>query len=515
MINRKILKKEAKSTLKKNYWRIIAVVFFLAIVLGNFNIVIKSRITLPALQINAPLANTIHTNNLLETTIHINHLPFDLSSYKPTRGVLANLFNNIISSGSFIFGLLNSFNQLVFHEHIWQSFIILLGALLSFFYWFFIRNVLIVGEKRFFLENYNHQKTKFIRILLPYKIKKLKNITFTMMVVTIKEWLWYFTIVGGFIKHYAYCLTPYILAENPGIKGQDAIKLSENLMKGHKWEFFKLDLSFLGWHLLDILTLHFLGILFITPYKKCCITNLYFILRENGKNNKIPNSEYLCDKELDKIEDKYKKENYLYKEKETKKWLHTDYNKKYSFSSIVLMFFTASIIGWLWEVGLNLFQYGFFANRGTLHGPWLHIYGWGLILILLLLKKFRDHPILTFFLVIVLCGTLEYGTAWYLETFKNARWWDYDGFFLNLHGRICMEGLLAFGIGGTFFIYFVAPFFDSLFMKIPKKYKTLFCILLSILYIIDFAYSSKYPNTGEGVSQNFSTYKNTIDLKTL
>lgn len=515
MINRKILKKEAKATLKKNYWRTIAVVFFLAIILGSFNIVIKSRITLPNLPISAPIGSSLYTSGILETSISINNIPFDLSSYKPTRGVLANLFNNVISSGSFIFGLLNSFNQLIFHERIWQGLIILLGAILAFLYWFFIRNVLIVGEKRFFLENYNHKKTKFIRILLPYKIKKLKNITLSMMVVTIKEWLWYFTIVGGFIKHYAYYLVPYILAENPGIAGKDAIKLSEDLMKGYKWEVFKLDLSFLGWHLINIFTFHFLDILFVTPYKKCCNANVYFILRENGKKKKIQNAEYLCDMELDNIEDNYPKENYLYKENENKKWLHTDYNKKYSISSIVLMFFTASIIGWLWEVGLNLFQYGFFANRGTLHGPWLHIYGWGLMLILLLLKPFRNRPILTFFLVILLCGTLEYGTAWYLETFKNARWWDYDGFFLNLHGRICMEGLLAFGIGGTFFIYFAAPFFDSLFMKIPKNYKTILCIALSVFYIIDFAYSSKHPNTGEGVSNTLTAYKNAIELKSL
>ena len=31
---------------------------------------------------------------------------------------------------------------------------------------------------------------------------------------------------------------------------------------------------------------------------------------------------------------------------------------------------------------------------------------------------------------------------------NGTRWWDYTGYFLNLHGRICAEGLLVFGIGG-------------------------------------------------------------------
>ncbi len=496
MIIRKAIKKEAKKKLKKNYRRTIAIIFFMAIVLGNFSFLIKSRITIPNIHFTSPVAGVLN--------VSFESYSLNLPSYKPTRGILANVFNNIISSGNFIFGMVNSFNQLIFQNHLWKGLIILLGAFLSLFYWLFVQNVLLVGEKRFFLENKNHKKTKFIRIFLPYKVKKIKNVAFTMLVVTIKEWIWYLTIIGGFIKHYSYCLVPYILAENLGIDGKEAIKLSEDLMKGHKWELFKFDLSFLGWYLLDIFTLHFVGILFVRPYKKCCETEIYFYLR---KIEKIKNIELLKDKELETVEDTYPAHQYMYKEIEAKKWLHTDFNKKYSLNSILLMFFTASIIGWLWEVGLNLFQYGFFANRGTLYGPWLPIYGWGLLFILLILKRFRNRPIFTFFSVIVLCGILEYGTAWFLETFKNARWWDYDGFFLNLHGRICLEGLLAFGIAGTFFIYFVAPFLDSLYLKIPKKAKTILCILLCSFYVFDFIYSSKYPNMGEGVSQSFQIKK--------
>lgn len=506
MINRKEVKKEAKHVLKKNYWRTIAVVFFMALILGNFNIFTKNHLKLPN-PFHTEFSNSINSDIVRETIEKIGNFHIDFSSYKPTRGVLANVFNNVTTSGSFIFGLLNSFNQLVFHEHIWSSILILLGAILSFLYWFFIRNVLIVGERRFFLENKNHKKTKFIRIIHPYKLKHLKQITLTMMYKTVKEWLWYFTIVGGFVKHYAYYLVPYILAENPGINRQKAIKLSEDLMRGHKWEIFKFDLSLFGWYIADICTLRLMGILFVKPYQECCRAEIYFKLREEGKKEKVINALELKDKELENIEDFYPSEKYIYEETKSKKWLYTDYNKKYTWNSIILMFFTASIIGWLWEVGLNLFQYGFFANRGTLHGPWLHIYGWGLILILLTLKRFRNHPILTFFLVILLCGTLEYGTAWYLETFKNARWWDYDGFFLNLHGRICLEGLITFGIAGTFFIYFAAPFLDSLFMKIPKNKRTILTILLCFFYIIDFTYSYKHPNTGEGVSKNFMTEK--------
>lgn len=503
-MNRKEIKKEAKKCLKNNYWRSVAVVFFIAFIMGSFNIFTKNHFRLSSLEINPPITSSVSVKI-------INPLDY-ISFNPPSRGVMANIFQNISNSGSFIFGFLNSLNELIFHNHIWKSVIFLTGAILSFLYWYLIRNVLIVGKKRFFLENKNHKKTHLTRILLPFKVRKEKNVSLVMFIKILKEYLWWITIIGGFIKHYSYYLVPYILAENPNIAPKDALKLSSDLTNGHKWELFKFDISFLGYYLLDILTMRFLGILFVSPYKECCLSEYYFNLKNIGIKNKINNINLLNDLELNNVEDTYPSHKYLYEEKNFKKWLNTDYNKSYSLDHLILMFFTAAIIGWIWEVGLNLFQYGFFANRGTLYGPWLQIYGWGLLFILLSLKKFRDKPILTFFLVIIMCGIIEYTGAWYLETFKHARWWDYDGFFLNLHGRICFEGLIAFGIAGTFFIYFAAPFLDSLFIKIPKNIKLFLCILLCFLFAIDFIYSSSHPNTGNGVAEALITKKNTMEI---
>ena len=78
--------------------------------------------------------------------------------------------------------------------------------------------------------------------------------------------------------------------------------------------------------------------------------------------------------------------------------------RDYNIWSLILMFFIFSCIGWLWEVSLHLITDGVFVNRGAMHGPWLPIYGSGGILILTLLKKFRDKPYLCFILIFVLCG---------------------------------------------------------------------------------------------------------------
>lgn len=497
----KSIKKEAKKALKRNYWKIIAVVFFVSIMTGSFTIYF-SNIEFSKL----PFSNIVNSDIAKEFIESITKLNFDFTAYKPSRGILANVFNNVTSSGSFIFGILNSLNQLIFHERIWASIIILFGAFLTFMYWLFIQNALYVGQARFFLENRNHKKTNFKRIFLPFRIKMLNRVSITMMKKSLLEWLWWLTIIGGIIKHYAYAFVPFILAENPGIKSKEAIKLSCEMMKGNKYQLFKLDMSFLLWHIIDLFTFHLLYVIFISPYKKCCLAEFYLEVRKKKKKEKVENSDLLCDEYLLKVEDIYPKDKFLYKEQPKKIHINTNFDKNYSFTSLILMFFASAIIGWIWEVGFHLFRYGSFVNRGALHGPWLPIYGWGMILLLIVLKKYRKDPFRTFILSMLICGAVEYATSCYLEIFKNASWWDYEGYFLNLNGRICLEGLIGFGIGGCAFIYFAAPCIESILSKINKKVKIILCILLSTFYIADAIYSSPHPNTGDGVSKELLVY---------
>ena len=175
------------------------------------------------------------------------------------------------------------------------------------------------------------------------------------------------------------------------------------------------------------------------------------------------------------------------KENMVKKWIRDlRYMRHYSVVSLVVMFFVVSFIGWIWEVILHLIEDGRFVNRGVLHGPWLPIYGAGGILILLLLFKFRKNPVLEFITAIILCGIVEYFTSWYLEIVHNGKkWWDYTGYFLNLNGRICAEGLLVFGLGGIAFVYIVAPMLDNILRKISMAILVPICVALIIIFMVD------------------------------
>lgn len=176
-------------------------------------------------------------------------------------------------------------------------------------------------------------------------------------------------------------------------------------------------------------------------------------------------------------------------------------DRSYSLVNLVMMFFIFCFVGWVWEVSLAFISEGTFVNRGTLHGPWLPIYGTGGVIILILLKKLRKKPLFEFLAAMVLCGGLEYFSSWYLEkTHGGQRWWDYTGYFLNLNGRICAEGLLTFGLGGLAIVYLLAPALDNLLSRIDTRKLTVVAVVLLAFYCVDQAYSAQHPNIGAGIT---------------
>ena len=86
-------------------------------------------------------------------------------------------------------------------------------------------------------------------------------------------------IIPGLIKLYSYRMVPYILADDPSIGGKDAITLSRQMMNGHKWNTFVLDLSFIGWQLLSILTAGLVGLFYVRPYIAATNAELYKVLK--------------------------------------------------------------------------------------------------------------------------------------------------------------------------------------------------------------------------------------------
>lgn len=81
-------------------------------------------------------------------------------------------------------------------------------------------------------------------------------------------------IIPGIIKAYSYSMAPFIMAENPNMTAKEALAASSNLMDGHKADLFFLDLSFIGWAILSLLTLG-IGDFWLNPYTNAAHAAFY------------------------------------------------------------------------------------------------------------------------------------------------------------------------------------------------------------------------------------------------
>lgn len=109
----------------------------------------------------------------------------------------------------------------------------------------------------------------------------------TYLLMTLYILLWsILLIVPGIIAAISYSMTFFILAENPNIKAADALRLSKQMMYGHKTQYFMLMLSFIGWFLLSILTFG-IGLLFLYSYITMASTIFYQQIKGEALYNEI------------------------------------------------------------------------------------------------------------------------------------------------------------------------------------------------------------------------------------
>jgi len=99
-------------------------------------------------------------------------------------------------------------------------------------------------------------------------------------------------------------------------------------------------------------------------------------------------------------------------------------------------------------------------------------------------------------------GRIEYLTSFILDIFYNVSYWDYHDMFMNVNGRICIAGLLAFGLGGLFGIYLAAPKVHEYMNKLSRRTQITICAILCALFLSDVAFALINGfNSGVGVGE--------------
>ena len=157
----------------------------------------------------------------------------------------------------------------------------------------------------------------------------------------------------------------------------------------------------------------------------------------------------------------------------------------------IILFFAFSFLGWLMEVMVVIFKERKIVNRGFLIGPCCPIYGFGGLIMTLLLQNIKNNPIILFLLSLLICSVLEYGTSYVMEKLFHARWWDYSNRKFNINGRICLTNMIAFGLLGCLIIYILDPIYFEKIKYLSTQILNIICIILLALFLIDSIFSVK------------------------
>lgn len=134
---------------------------------------------------------------------------------------------------------------------------------------------LTVGRAKFHLEYSKSDGDPKIKLLFSYFNVYFKTLGLHLLIILV-IWIGFLLlIVPGIILSFALSQCSYILAEDPEMGIIECMKESIRIMKGRKFDYFILQLSFIGWDILSILSLG-IGFLFLIPYQS--MTNTYFYL---------------------------------------------------------------------------------------------------------------------------------------------------------------------------------------------------------------------------------------------
>ena len=282
MWDRKELKQRGMAAFKANYWRTVLVCFLLSFfVLGGSASVGGARRSLNITHVyNTP---SVQSSQSGEITVNgtsygsvtdaleaLDDLDFDDLELDELLSAGSQAFDSDSETGAAILAVVGAVIVLV------VAIVLLLSSVLK----IFVLNPLEAGCRNFLLRNATGE-SDLGDIGFGFTPDYWRNVK-TLFLRDLFRFLWgLLLIVPGIIKRYSYRMAPYILADRPELSGTEVLTLSRQMMNGHKWKTFVLDLSFLGWNILSALTFGLLGVFYVNPYRQCTNAELYRELKNN------------------------------------------------------------------------------------------------------------------------------------------------------------------------------------------------------------------------------------------
>ena len=163
--------------------------------------------------------------------------------------------------------------------------------------------------------------------------------------------------------------------------------------------------------------------------------------------------------------------------------------------TVLEYFLVFSFLGWCVEVAYQAVSKGLVVNRGFLNGPVCPIYGFGVLAVFFLLQMTGEGPfyeqnaLKVFIFGVILATAVELFGGWILDKAFHARWWDYSDRPFNLHGYICLQFSIIWGMSILLVVRAVYPMLSRILGMIPQNIGWILIGIFCVIYIADFAVS--------------------------
>lgn len=144
-------------------------------------------------------------------------------------------------------------------------------------------------------------------------------------------------------------------------------------------------------------------------------------------------------------------------------------NIKNKIFTLFWIFIIGSILGYITEMIVGLVQNGHFVSRqGLLYGPFIPVYGAGLLVFYLIIPNAKTNMQI-FIFSMILGGVVEYLFSYFQQRYFGTISWDYSNLLFNINGRTSLLHCTYWGIGGILFMKIIYPYITKIQKASERK----------------------------------------------
>lgn len=275
MWTRTELKERAKEALKRNYWKAVLVSLLIIFIGGGTNSVStewRTDASSNVIDEETSAGGTAHNVIVLE-----NEADFPISSereetIRETEERINAAVRDALETTMTQIQQVNPAVWIAFGVVFIIVFLLVIAIILVID--IFLFNPLYVGTQRFMLKSVDGTGS-ISELGYAFDHHYMNNVKTTFL-RDLHIFLWALLfIIPGIYKKYQYYMVDYILAEHPDMPPKAVLECSKQMMDGHKWNTFVLNLSFILWHMLGTFTCGIVEVFYVRPYQELTRAALY------------------------------------------------------------------------------------------------------------------------------------------------------------------------------------------------------------------------------------------------